>query len=406
MVSLKSIKDISDLKGKKVLVRVDFNVPFRKRKIKDDTRIKAALPTIKYLREKGAIVVLVAHLGRPGKKAKPKKAANGFFWQAEKALSLKPVARRLQSLLGKKVVFVPDCLAGRAEIEKAKAGAVFLLENVRFYAEEEENKLKFGKALAEGFDYYVNDAFSVCHRRHASLVAVTRYLPSYAGFLVEAEIKNLSHLISRPRKPYVAVFGGAKLSTKTKILEKLFPKLDKILIGGALANVFFAAEGRQIGKSFVEKKMVPKAKRLLQKSKGKIVLPIDVAVAKSKGSKAKPQIKNLEEILASDLILDIGPQTVQFFGKEIEKSKTILWNGPMGMFELRQFSSGSLSLAKIIALTAEKKPFGVCGGGETVEVLKKTHLEGKMDWVSTGGGAMMAFLSGEEMPGIKPLLKK
>ncbi|MBT4277513.1 phosphoglycerate kinase [Candidatus Falkowbacteria bacterium] len=378
------------MKHKRVLVRVDFNVPLQNKKILDDTRIKMALLTIKHLIKQESIVVLMSHLGGRGS-------------------SLRPVASRLEKLLGQKVNFITDCIGGKVKkvINTAKAGDVVLLENLRFYEEEKKNSKMFAKNLARLGDIYVNEAFSVSHREHASISAITGFLPSFSGFLLKEEIKKLSQLRRKPKKPYVVLLGGAKLSTKIKLIKGLTGSASKILIGGAMANVFLEAKGYEIGKSLMEKKMLTEAKKLVKNKEinKKILLPIDVVVAKSVNNNSKAKVRLISEVEKNDIILDIGPKTILKYAEILKKAKTILWNGPMGKFELKHFESGSLILARVIAIQSSSKAFGVCGGGETIEVLNKTKMKEFVDWVSTGGGAMLSFLSKEKMPALNKLKK-
>ncbi|MCD4705571.1 phosphoglycerate kinase [bacterium] len=423
-MKLKSIKDIKDLKSKRVIVRVGFNVPLSKNKIIDDRKIKSVLPTINYLIQKNAKVILVSHLGRPNKNQKSppeadqplaekiKNQNNGLHFKINKdeKFSLRPVANRLEKLLNKKVKFITDCVGEKVEkeINKMKDKEIVLLENLRFYKEEEKNNKNFAKSLTQLGDIYINDAFSVSHRNHASISAVTKFLPSYAGFLLEKEIFNLLKQLKSPQKPYVLLLGGAKLSTKIKLIENLGKKADKILVGGSMANVFLKAKGYKIGKSLIEKDMVAQSKKMLKKNNlsKKFLFPTDVIIGKSIKKETKAELKKIEDIQNNDIILDIGVETIYAYSQILKKAKTILWNGPMGKFEFKQFGYGSLMLARVIASASSDKVFSVCGGGETAEILDLIKMEKYVGWISTGGGAMLAFLANEKMPGIEPLIKK
>lgn len=386
-MKLKTIKNIKKLSEKRVLVRVDFNVAVKNNKVINDTKIKAALPTIKYLIEKNARIILISHLGRPSSDV-------GKF-------SLNPIVKNLEKLLGQKVKFIDDCVGEKVKnkIEKMKGSEIILLENLRFYKEEIKNSKKFAKNLASFADVYINDAFAVSHRVHSSIAAITSYLPSYAGFLIEKEIKNLSVLFN-PKKPYIVLLGGAKLKTKISLISALSKRADKILIGGVIANQFLKMQGYDVGKSLIKKEVIKKIKRF--KFNDKIFLPKDVIVAKKISADARAEAKNIDRISKDDIILDIGPETIREYAKILKSAKMILWNGPMGMLELRRFANGSTMLARIIACAP--KAFTVCGGGETIIALEQTKMKRFVNCVSTGGGAMLSYLASEKMPGIKPLL--
>ncbi len=392
-MNIKSIRQIKDLKNKKVLLRVDYNVPVEKGKIKDDFRIKSSYETIDYLLEKGAKVILFSHLGR----------AKG---KVDKENSLKPIALYLKNNYNKNLIFVsehePEKI--KEELKELDNFNLFLLENVRFNQGELDDDNKFSKSLASIADIYVNDAFSVSHRSQASVSSIKDYLPSYAGFLVEKEVLALDKIIN-PDKPLVAVMGGAKISTKAPLIFNLYKKADNILIGGALANVYFKSQGLEIGKSYCENKVDKSIIKKMQEKKylDKIILPIDVIARNSKGLVRQclpSEIKKNEEIL------DIGPETIALFSKHIKKANTLIWNGPMGKFEEHAFRQGSLSVARSIASHAKGPSFGVIGGGETIEVLTLTKMTEYIDFISTAGGAMLSYLSGEEMPGLDKIVKK
>lgn len=422
-MKLRSIKFARQLVNKKVLVRVDFNVPIKKGQILDDSRIKVALPVINYLRKQKAKIVLISHLGDP--RAMDLHGQNrGHVWTK---FSLWPVYKHLKScaisykLQAKSLKFVDDCLGEKVKekIDKMKSGEIILLENLRFYSGEKSNDPKFAKQLASLADIYVNEAFSVCHRAHASVSAITKFLPSYAGFLLEKEIRILSEVLERPKRPFIVVIGGAKISTKIGTIKNLVKKADKILIGGALANNFLKAKGIEIGDSIYEKKMMSMTKSLLKNKN--LILPIDVKVKlRTKNQKLKVQIKNikiaeLNEFIRNSFkfvigrraghemsmfkILDIGPETIKIFSKYLKSAKMIIWNGPMGYTEEKTFAKGTEKIIR--AIMANRKARIVIGGGETISLLKKKKNN---VFISSGGGAMLEFLTGKMLPGIKPLL--
>jgi len=394
----KTVRDI-EVGGKRVLVRADFNVPLDEAtgKITDDTRIRAVLPTIKYLVDQGAKVVLCSHLGRPHGKVVEK-------------LRLSVVAQRLAQILGQQVKVAGDCIGPDVEkaIEELRNGDVLLLENVRFHPEEEKNDASFAQALASLADIYVNDAFGASHRIHASVVGVTQYLPAVAGLLLEKEIKILGSLLENPARPFVELAGGAKVSDKIGLLKNTMDKVDTILIGGGMAATFLKARSYEVGLSPVEQDMLGLTAKLIEdgtKNGVHLLLPVDVVVvaggevsAKTKGSTV-----TVESISPGSRIVDIGPQTVKIFGEELRKCKTIFWNGPMGMYEIPQFSEGTNSIAKLLA---DIDASIVIGGGSTAEVVTKMGLVDKMTFVSTGGGASLRFLGGQTLPGVEALLDK
>ena len=422
--------------NKKVLVRCELNVPVEKGKILDDFRIKESIPTIRYLLKKRAKIILISHLGRPVGNVLPAKRSdtaglvcNAMSMQTAaqnlagkssiasrpkgfdlKQYSLKPVAQRLEKLLNKKVCpaikkglakpqfnrvkFINDCLGEKVkeEIEKMKSGEIILLENLRFYNGEEENDKKFAKALSQLGDVYINDALGACHRRHASIVGLPKFLFSGSGLLLEKEIKNLSKLIKKPKKPLIVIIGGAKIETKIKLIEKFLKNCNYLLIGGALASAILK-EKRQKTFKFSKKQS------LFFNSK-KICLPIDLKVSKRKDGQGPYRTKELNEIKKDDYVFDIGPRSQKFFKEKILKARTIFWNGPLGLIEKKQFTKGTENIAKAIALS---KGYKVVGGGDLVAFLNKLKLLQKINHISTGGGAMLAFLSGEKLPGIVAL---
>ena len=388
----KSIKDIA-VNNKRVIVRVDFNVPLDKsQNITDDSRIKGALPTIQYLIDNNAKVILMSHLGRPDGKVKEE-------------LRLTPVAKRLGKLLGRKVTKLDDCIG--EDVEKAVAAMkpkdVILLENLRFHAEEEENDPAFAKKLASLADVFVNDAFGTCHRAHASTEGITKYLPSVSGFLVDKEIEYFEKATRNPAKPYVAILGGAKVSDKIGVIANLMDKVDAILIGGAMAYTFLKSEGINIGKSKLEADKVDLAKDILTNAEAKhvrILLPVDHVVADKVDANAKVEIVNSKEIPEDKIGLDIGPKTVAEFEKVLKTAKTVVWNGPVGFFEIKPFSKGTEELAKFLTRT---KATTIIGGGDTAAAIYELGLENKMSHISTGGGASLEYLEGKTLPGIAAL---
>jgi 3-phosphoglycerate kinase len=385
---LRSIRDI-DVQNKRVLVRVDFNVDLdADGNVVDDFRIRAALTTIKYLLENGAKIILMSHLGDP------KGVVN-------EDLSLYPVRRKLAELLGRPVIGVRDCvgLAAEEAVSKIQPGMVLLLENLRFHKEEKENNNEFAESLAMLGDVYVNDAFAVCHRNHASVSAITKFLPSYAGLLLEKEVGVLEKAMKNPDHPLVVIMGGAKISTKVKLIKNFLDKADHILLGGALANTVLCAQGLAVGDSVVEEEMVEAVKDF-NLTDTKIHLPVDTVVSEDKSGKGKIKIASVGNTGPRELILDIGPETVELFSKIISSAKMIVWNGPMGLFETDQFSRGT---KEIIQAIAASNAFSIAGGGETIVYLDKTGLAGKFSHISTGGGAMLDFLAGDKLPGIEAL---
>ena len=394
----KTINDLKDIKGKRVLVRVDFNVPMDSGKnITDDTRIRAALPTIKALLERGAKMILVSHLGRPE--------------GVDEDLRLDPIARRLEKLLGKNVLKLNDCIGEEVEsaVAKMAAGDIILLENVRFYKEEEENDELFAKKLASLADIYVNDAFGTAHRAHTSTEGVARILPAYAGLLMAKEIEVLDGIMTDPKRPFVAILGGAKVSSKMKVIKNLLQKVDTLIIGGGMAYTFLKAKGMNVGKSLVEESMIDVAKEALKKALDKnvlLLLPIDHVTADKIDPKAKVQIVPRMGIENDFQGVDIGPETIKKFGYAIEKAKTIFWNGPLGVFEIDEFSRGTVEIAKLVAKATKAGATSVIGGGDTVAAIEKAGVAEAMSFISTGGGASLEYVEGKILPGIAALQDK
>ena len=391
MFDKKTIRDI-DVQGKKVLVRVDFNVPLKDGVVGDDTRIRAAVPTIKYLLENGAAVILCSHLGRP--KGGP-----------EAKYSLSPVAEHLAGLLGQKVMFAEDCIGPKAEEAAAalKAGDVLVLENTRFHPEEEANDSGMARQLASLADVYVNDAFGTAHRAHASTEGITHFLPGVAGFLLEKEIRYLGQTIANPQRPFVAIMGGAKISDKIGVIKNLLKKADAILIGGGMANTFLKAKGLLMADSLVEDDAVATALELLESGSEKIHLPVDLVLADKFDAESATKTIAVGNVPDGWRALDIGPETVKAFGEVIKSAGTVVWNGPMGVFEIDRFAFGTKKIAEAIG---RSKAISVIGGGDTETVVTKYHLEGKITHVSTGGGASLEFLGGKELPALKNIIKK
>ncbi len=388
MLNKKMLTDL-DLEGKKVLVRVDFNVPLKEGVVKDDTRILAALPTIRYLLDHGAAVILASHLGRPKGKVNLE-------------YSMKPVAVYLAKLLVAPVRFADDCRS-QATKEAAKSlqpGEVMVLENTRFYPGEEANEPEMAKDLAELADLFVNDAFGTAHRAHASTVGVADYLPAAAGFLLEKEINYLGNAIEDPKHPFVAILGGAKISDKIGVIENLLGKADKILIGGGMANTFLAAQGLAMADSLVEAEALETAKMLLSKSNGKLLLPVDMVIADAFDAEAKAQTIPTGDVPEGWRILDIGPDTVKAFGAEIAKAGTVVWNGPMGVFEFPRFAEGTFGIAHAVA---DCKGVTIIGGGDSVAAINQSGLAEKITHISTGGGASLEMLEGIVLPGLAAL---
>lgn len=388
MFEKRTIKDI-DVKGKRVLVRVDFNVPLSDGKVSDDTRIKAALPTINYLLENGASVILCSHLGRPKDGPNPE-------------YSLKPIASHLEDLLGKKVGFSDDCIGPHTQqlVNKLTSGEILLLENTRFHSEEKKNDPKMAQQLAALADIYVNDAFGSAHRAHASTEGVAHLLPAVAGFLMEKEIQYLGRAIENPKRPFVAILGGAKVSDKIGVINNLLLKADSILIGGGMANTFFKAQGYPVGDSLVEDDVLETARTLLNNGGEKLRLPIDVVIADAFDNNAKTKIIDVGPVEAGWRILDIGPQTIDVYSKVVQGAGTVVWNGPMGVFEMPVFAKGTFEIASTVA---KSNAISIIGGGDSAAAIEKAGLTGNISHVSTGGGASLEMLEGIELPGLAAL---
>ncbi|WP_099203159.1 phosphoglycerate kinase [Miniphocaeibacter massiliensis] len=399
MLNKKSIKDL-DVNGKKVLVRVDFNVPMSKTEagvITDDARIVAALPTIQYLIDNNAKIILMSHLGRP--KGEPKKE-----------FSLETVAKRLSKLLGKDVKFLNSDIVVdenvRKDVNELNNRDVALLQNTRYRKEETKNGEEFAKELASLGDVYVNDAFGTSHRAHASNVGVSSLLPSAVGFLVEKELDIMGKALENPARPFVAILGGAKVSDKIGVIENLLNKVDSIIIGGGMAFTFLKAEGKEVGKSLLEEDKISLAKDLMNKAteKGvKLFLPKDVVIAKEMTNEAKSEIVSVDNFPADYAGFDIGSKTIEEFDEEIKKAKTVVWNGPMGVFEIEQFSKGTFAVAKALA---DSDAVTIIGGGDSASAIEKAGYKDKVTHVSTGGGASLEFLEGKELPGVAAISDK
>lgn len=389
----KTIRDV-DVAGKRALVRVDFNVPQDKKDghITDDRRIRESLPTLRYLLDHGASLVLMSHLGRPkGKDAK---------------YSLKPVAERLQELLGRPIQMASD-VSGAAVLQQARAlkpGDVLLLENVRFAPGEETNDPAFARELAQLGDVYVNDAFGSAHRAHASTRGVADHLPAVGGLLMEKELNYLGGALDNPTHPFVAVLGGAKIGDKIGVIENLLGKVDRILIGGGMANTFARAQGYPVGDSLLEEDKLDLARELMQKGKAKLVLPVDWVIGDKFAADAQSRVVDLQGVPDGWRILDIGPKTVELFEKELAGARTVIWNGPMGVFEFPQFAGGTLGIARFLATLKDART--VIGGGDSALAVEQAGVADKMSHVSTGGGASLEFMEGKVLPGVEALQNK
>ncbi|MHB1324205.1 MAG: phosphoglycerate kinase [Coriobacteriia bacterium] len=395
MFAKKTVKD-ADVGGKRVLVRVDFNVPLAEGAVTDDTRVRAALPTIRYLIDHGARVILVSHLGRPKGESDPQ-------------YSLRPVRRALQRLIGRNVAFVEDLVGteAREAVTRMVDGEILMLENVRFHPGEKKNDPAFAKALAGLADVFVNDAFGAAHRAHASTAGVAEHLPAYAGMLLAREVETLSGMLAAPKRPFVAILGGSKVSEKLSVIERLLEVVDTLVIGGGMCFTLLVAKGVPVGRSLVEAEWVEPAKQLLAKAADKgvdLLLPVDFVVADAIAEDAETKNVGREEIPAGMMGLDIGPTSAELFKEAIASARTIFWNGPMGVFEMTPFENGTRQVA--MAVARNTRAVSVVGGGDSVAALKKFDLEERVTFVSTGGGASMKLLEGSALPGVDALLDK
>ena len=391
MFNKKTVQDI-DVAGKKVLVRVDFNVPIKDGKVGDDTRIQAALPTINYLLEQGATPILCSHLGRPKGEYDPQ-------------YSLRPVADYLGNIIDQQVIFAEDCIGPQAEevAKELQPDQVLLLENTRFHAGEKNNDPEMARQLAGLADVFVNDAFGTAHRAHASNVGVAQYLPAVAGFLMEKEIRYLGQAIADPARPFLAILGGAKISDKIGVINNLLQKADQVLIGGGMANTFFKAQGYPVGDSLVEDESLDVARELLTAGENRLRLPVDVVIGDQFSDDAQKKVISMGPIPDGWRILDIGPQTVENFGKIISGAGTVVWNGPMGVFEFPNFAAGTIGIAEAVAAS---NATSIIGGGDSVAAVKEAGLAEKITHISTGGGASLEMLEGKTLPGLAALEDK
>ena len=391
MFNKKTVKDI-EVTDKRVLVRVDFNVPIKDGEVTDDSRIRASLPTLNYLLDQGASLILCSHLGRPKGQVKPE-------------FSLRPVVKPLSDLLGKPVIFAEDCIGPVAEksAHALKPGQVLLLENTRFHQGETQNDPEMAKQMAGLAQVFVDDAFGSAHRAHASTEGVTHYLPSVAGFLMEKEIRYLGQAIADPEHPFVAILGGAKVSDKIGVIRNLLKNADQILIGGGMANTFFKAQGYPVGDSLVEDDSLETAREILKEGGSHLRLPVDVVIGDKFDEDAEKKIMSMGPVPDGWRILDIGPETVKSFGKVISEAGTVVWNGPMGVFEFPKFAEGTYELAKSVA---SSKATSIIGGGDSVAAVKRAGVAGKITHISTGGGASLEMLEGKVLPGLAALQDK
>jgi phosphoglycerate kinase len=388
----KTIRDVN-VEKKRVLIRVDFNVPLSEGSVRDDTRIRAALPTIQYVLDKGGTAILCSHLGRP--KGKP-----------DDALKMDPVANRLEQLLGHPVKKLDDCVGPEVEaaVGAARPGDVILLENTRFHPGEKANDPEFARQLAGLADLYVDDAFGSAHRAHASTEGVTHYLPAVAGFLMEKELEFLGGALASPEHPFVAILGGAKISDKIGVIDNLLERVDALLIGGGMANTFLKADGYDVGESLVEDESLGTARRLLEQAGDKLVLPVDVTVADRFDADAFSQVVAVGNVPVGWRILDIGPRTLEYFQERLDGARTVVWNGPMGVFEFPKFAVGTEAVARMLAALAGATT--IIGGGDSAAAVQRTGLAEKMSHISTGGGASLEFLEGKTLPGVAALDEK
>lgn len=387
----KTVKDI-DLKGKRVLMRVDFNVPMQDGKVTDDKRIKASLPTIKYVLDQGASLILMSHLGRPKGGPDPE-------------FSLRPAADVLSSHLGIPVKMAPDTVGPEVEAmaKELKPGEVLMLENTRFHKGEEKNDLDLAKQMAALGDVYVNDAFGSAHRAHSSTEGVARFLPAVSGFLMEQELEYLGRAVANPEHPYIAILGGAKISDKILVVETLLTQADKLIIGGGMANTFLAAKGLNMQDSLVEKESLETARSIMEKSGNKLILPVDAVIADKFEAEANTQTVDVDKIPAGWRMMDVGPKTLELYKQALKGARLIVWNGPVGVFEMPKFAEGTFALARLLA---DSGATTVIGGGDSASAVKKAGVAKQMTHVSTGGGASLEFLEGKELPGVAALMDK
>ena len=387
----KTVKDI-DLKGKRVLMRVDFNVPMADGKVTDDKRIRAALPTINYVLEQDASLILMSHLGRPKGGPDPE-------------FSLRAASEVLASLLSRPVTMAADCVGPDVEAlaKKLKPGEVLMLENTRFHAGEEKNDLELAKQMASLGDVFVNDAFGSAHRAHSSTEGIARFLPAVSGFLMEQELEYLGRAVANPEHPYIAILGGAKISDKIMVVENLLAKCDKLIVGGGMANTFLAAQGLNMQDSLVEDSSLETAKAILAKSLEKLILPVDAVIADKFDAGANTQTVDVDKIPAGWRMMDVGPKTLSLYQAALNGARLIVWNGPVGVFEMPRFAEGTFALARMLA---ESKAITVIGGGDSASAVKKAGVARQMTHVSTGGGASLEFLEGKELPGVAALMDK
>jgi len=393
-MALQNARDL-DLQGKRVLVRVDYNVPIKNGTVTDATRIEASLPTLRFILDQGASLILMSHLGRP--KGSP-----------DPSMSLEPVAGKLSDMIGRPVAMAEDCIgnSAREKAEALKPGEILMLENVRFHKEETENEAEFAKSLASLADVYINDAFGSAHRAHASTEGVAHLLPSAAGFLIEKEVAFFQPLLDNPKKPFVAIIGGAKVSTKIEVLKSLLPRCDAIIIGGGMSYTFLKAQGHSIGKSLLEEDFVETAKNLLEQAESSgvdLLLPVDHVVASEFSEDAQPEEIEGTDIPDGKIGMDVGPKTIDRARSSIAGARSLVWNGPMGVFEYENFSKGTLEIGKLVA---DCSGTTVVGGGDSIAAVNRFGLADRIDHVSTGGGASLEFLEGKTLPGIAALENK
>ena len=394
-MDVKTIRDV-DVNGRRVFVRADLNVPLEDGRVTDDNRIRASLPTIVNLLERGASVILASHLGRPkGKVVDP--------------LRLRPVAERLSQLLGRPVRMTGDALGPGVQVavDKLRPGDLLLLENLRFHAAEEANDAEFAKALAGLADLYVNDAFGAAHRAHASTEGITHYLPAVAGLLMEREVDALTRLLRKPTRPFHAIIGGAKVSGKLEVLTALLARCQAVLLGGGMANTFLAAKGYNLGKSLVEAEQLDNAAKIFEEARRKrvrLMLPVDAVVAPQVHHRAKTRVVPIAEVPKDQIVVDIGPATIKAYSDHLSKAKTVFWNGPMGVFEMPQMAEGTNAIAKLLARRSRAGVVTIVGGGDSVAAVERLGLTDRMTHVSTGGGASLEFLEGKTLPGVAALL--